>query len=252
MTRVISILSGKGGVGKTFVTANLGILLADLGKDITIIDGNLTTPNLGLHLGIPLFPKTLHDVLKNKAKISDALYEHESGLKIIPAGISLNDLRGIDARDLPSALLGLLGNTGLVIIDSAAGLGREALAAIESSNEAIIVTNPDLPAVLDAMKATKLSEKIGTKVLGLVVNRISNKRHELSEREITELTEIPILAKIPEDRSVSKSIAMKTPITKYKPNSKVSIELKKLASALIGRRIEYSVPWYRRVFSIFR
>jgi septum site-determining protein MinD len=63
MTRVITVLSGKGGVGKTFVTANLGVTLAEMGKDVTILDGNLTTPNLGLHLGIPIFPRTIHDVL---------------------------------------------------------------------------------------------------------------------------------------------------------------------------------------------
>src|SRR3989344_7937334 len=124
MTRLICVCSGKGGVGKTFLTANLGVALAEFGKDVAIVDANLTTPNLGLHMGIPLYPVTLHDVLKGNAKISDAIYEHESGLKIIPAGLSLKDLRGVDARDLSNAVIDLLGTIDIVILDASAGLGR--------------------------------------------------------------------------------------------------------------------------------
>ena len=87
MTRIIAVAGCKGGVGKTTMSANLGAALAALDRDTIIIDANLTTPNLGLHLGIPLYPVTLHDVLKGKNNIKDAIYEHESGAKIIPAGI---------------------------------------------------------------------------------------------------------------------------------------------------------------------
>ena len=66
--------------------------MAEMGKDVVILDANLTTPNLGMHLGVPLFPTTLHDVLKGKANLSEAIYHHENGLKIIPAGISLKSM----------------------------------------------------------------------------------------------------------------------------------------------------------------
>ena len=69
MTRIIACASGKGGVGKTTFVANLGVALAELGKDVIAVDTNLTTPNLGLHLGVPLYPTTLHDVLKGKASM---------------------------------------------------------------------------------------------------------------------------------------------------------------------------------------
>ena len=142
MTRIIACVSGKGGAGKTTLVANLGIALARMGKDVTVIDANLTTPNLGLHLGVPLSPITIHDVLKGKANIAQAIYRHESGLKVIPAGIALKDLKGVDARDLSTAILDLLGNTEIVLIDAAAGLGREALAAVEASDEMLLITNP--------------------------------------------------------------------------------------------------------------
>ncbi|MEM7827082.1 MAG: cell division ATPase MinD [Candidatus Aenigmatarchaeota archaeon] len=252
MTRIISVISGKGGTGKTMITANLGIALAEMGKDVTIVDGNLTTPNLGLHLGIPLFPKSLHDVLKGRAKIKDAIYEHDSGLKIVPAGIGLNDLKGINIRNFSNILLGLLGNTDFVILDGAAGLGREAIAAMENSDEVLLITNPELPAVLDAMKAAKIAEEVGANVLGVVINRITNKKHELTDKEIRDLLDLPIIAKISEDEDIRKSITMKIPIIKYKPNSSNSIELRMLASFIAGESFEYSLPWYKRIFSFFR
>jgi septum site-determining protein MinD len=129
MTRIIGVVSGKGGVGKTTMVANIGAALAKLGKDVIVLDANLTTPSLGMHLGLPLYPVTIHDVLKGKASIKDAIYVHESGLRIVPAGISLRDMRGVDSKDLPNALLDLIGSTDIILLDASAGFGREALAA---------------------------------------------------------------------------------------------------------------------------
>ncbi len=249
MTRIVGIVSAKGGVGKTTVTANLGASLAQMGHDVVILDANLTTPNLGLHLGIPLFPVTLNDVLKGSAKIHDAMYEHESGLKIVPSGISIRDIRGADARDIPSALLDLLGSTDIILIDSAAGLGREALAAIEASDEVIIVTNPELTAVTDALKAIKLAQQLGTVIRGVVINRVSGKKHQLTRREImTLLDDVDIIAEIPEDLSVQRAIANRTPVVQHKPRSRASEEMKKLAAHLVGR--EYTPR--RSIFSWLR
>jgi len=250
MTRIISVVSGKGGAGKTTLVANLGAALAELGKDVTIIDANLTTPNLGFHLGVPLYPTTLHDVLKGKARIQDALYKHDSGVKIIPAGIGVDDLKGIDARDLPNSLLDLLGTTDIILIDAAAGLGREALSAIESSDEILLVTNPELPAVADALKAMKLAQEVGTKVSGVVLNRVTGQGHEMSVDDIKAMLEADVLAAVPEDDSVKKAIAMKTPVVHYNPNSKASREIRKLATQIAGLQEEVkSEPWYTRLLN---
>lgn len=252
MARVISIVSGKGGVGKTVTTANLGVALAEMGQEVTVVDCNLTTPNLGLHLGISVFPKTLHDVLKGRAKLSDAIYEHDFGLKIVPSGLSIDDLKGIDARDLPTALMELFTTDDIILIDGAAGLGREALSALQSSDELIIVTNPELPAVLDALKLEKLAEQLGAKLLGVIVNRVGNKSHELTTREIEDMLELPVLARIPEDENVKKAIARRMPVVKFNPYSPASIAFKKLAAELVGQRIEIGIPWWKKVFAFLR
>lgn len=248
MTRIIVCAGGKGGSGKTTISANLGAALAKMGKDVTILDANLTTPNLGIHLGVPLFPVTLHDVLKGKAEIWDAVYRHESGLKIIPAGISLRDLKGIDARDLPNTILDFLGSTDILIVDASAGLGREALAAFESADELLLVTNPELPAVTDALKAIKLAEQVGTKVTGVVVNRRAGRAHEMTNTEIKNLLDTEILAEIPEDLAVQESIAKRMPVVNHKPNSKASNEIKKLAARLVGEEISIKQPLRQRLF----
>lgn len=253
MTRIICVASGKGGTGKTTLVANLGIALAEMRKDVVILDANLTTPNLGLHLGVPLFPTTLHDVLKGKAAIKDAIYEHESGLRIVPAGIALSDLRGVDARDLSNSLLDLLGNAEIVIVDASAGLGREALAAMESADELLLITNPDLPSVTDALKAAKLAEQIGTKVIGVVINRVTGKEHEMSIDEIKSMLEnIEILEEVPEDIHIQRSIAKRSPVVHHKPGSDASQRIKRLAARLVGREYTVKDSWHRKFFTMFR
>ena len=100
MAKIYAIISGKGGVGKTTTAINLGTSLNKLGEDVIIVDANLTTPNVGIHLGAPIVPTTLNQVLNNKAKIEDAIYEHESGTKIMPASLSLKEASRIKYNKL--------------------------------------------------------------------------------------------------------------------------------------------------------
>ena len=103
MSKIYAIVSGKGGTGKTTSAINLGTSLNHLGEDVLIIDGNLATPNIGIHLGAPIVPITLNHVLNGKAKIEEAIYEHESGTKIIPASLSLKQAEKINYRKLGQA-----------------------------------------------------------------------------------------------------------------------------------------------------
>jgi len=238
MTRLILLTSGKGGVGKTTLTSNLAAALSDLGENVIAMDANLTTPNLGLQLGMHLVPRTLHDVLKGESRLKDAIYPHPYGFKIIPASLGLNDLKGVDVGTLPEVTFSLLGKADYIIMDSAAGLGREAISALSSSDEIIIITNPDLPSATDALKVLKIAQESNIKILGAVVNRIKGHEHELSTEEIQGLLGIPVIAEIPEDDNVSKSISLKQTLLKYSPNSPAAVEIKKLAAYLTGRKYE--------------
>ncbi|MBL7169855.1 MAG: cell division ATPase MinD [Candidatus Aenigmarchaeota archaeon] len=238
MTRLIVITSGKGGVGKTTLTSNLAAALTDFGQKVIVMDGNLTTPNLGLHLGMHLPKKTLHDVLKGKHRLRDAIYPHAYGFSVIPASLGLNDLKGVDPTRLPEVTFSLLGRADYVVIDSAAGLGREALSALSASDETIIITNPDLPSVTDALKVIKLAQETNINVLGVVVNRIKGEDYEMTIEQISELLGVPVISEIPEDRNIPVSIGMKQPLVGYSPESPAAIEIKKLAAHLTGRSYE--------------
>lgn len=228
------MISGKGGVGKTTTAANLGAALTEFGKDVVVLDANLTAPNLSFHLGIPLYPVTLHDVLKKKANINDAIYNHHSGIKVIPASLSVKALRGLDTDKLHDIVDDL--QNEFIIVDAAAGLGKEAQAAIGIADDVIVVTAPEMPAVTDALKTIKIAEQSEINVLGAVINRVKGARHELSSADIKSILEVPILSIIPEDPKVPQSIAMKMPVVHFSPKSVAARKFKKLAADIIGKR----------------
>ena len=246
-TRIISILSGKGGVGKTTLTFNLGSALTDFEKNVLIIDGNLTTPNLGIHAGIPLYPTSLHDVLRGKVDIYDVMHVLPSGLKIVPASINLNDLKGVNPELLSSNLTDLVGKLDFILIDGAPGLGREALSVLKSSNEVIGITTLELPALTDLLKSIRIVKEQKKEYLGSVINMVRNKRYEPKREHVETLLEDgSILEIIPHDENVRYALAKRMPVIHHKPNSKASLKIKSLAAKLIGK--EFKIPWYKRLF----
>jgi len=125
MTKIIAIASAKGGVGKTTTAINLGTALAGFGRPVIVVDGNLTTPDIGIHLGSPIVPATVHDAVLGKKSIRNCVYSHPSGARVALASISLADLKNADAKNLCRVLRELEGTSEIVIVDSAAGLGDE-------------------------------------------------------------------------------------------------------------------------------
>ena len=104
MSKFIVITSGKGGVGKTTTAVNLATAMSSYDEDVALVDINLSTPNIGLHLGAPVVPVTLNHVLAGKSDLIDAVYEHESGAKIIPASLSIKDLDVVNSSKLSSVM----------------------------------------------------------------------------------------------------------------------------------------------------
>ena len=249
MARIITVASGKGGVGKTTLVSNLSAALAGYNQNVVALDTNLTTSNLGLHLGIHLYPKTLHDVLEGTASLRDVIYEHKSGFKVIPGDISLRRLKNVKSHDYIQLIYKLLDGNDFIIIDSPAGLGKDAIASLKAADEMLTVTNAELPAVTDAFKLSVLANKTATKNLGVVVNRVKNESHEIPLEHIENLLNIPIFGKVPEDREVRKSIALKEPVVLSNPNSPAAQHFRAIAAKLIGEEYEPRIPWGYRLFN---
>jgi len=252
MGRIIAVASGKGGAGKTTFVCNLATALAKQGKDVVAVDANLTTPNLGVHLGIPLYPVTLQDVLSGDAKLKEALYSDKSGIKVLPADMSITRLSKTTPNELVNVLYKLADGFDFVLVDSAAGLGKEAVTAIEAADELITVTNPEMPAMVDALKLSKITEKLETANLGVVLNRVRFDKHEMHPQEVREFLGMEILGMIPEDKEFRKALAAKKPLVAYKPYSKASLGFKKVAASLTGvktknpARFAYMLTWLKR------
>ncbi|MFH8086766.1 MAG: cell division ATPase MinD [Candidatus Aenigmatarchaeota archaeon] len=235
MARVIGIVSGKGGVGKTTLTANLGVSLAHFfNKNVTVIDCNITTSHLSLYLGIHFCPTSLNKVLRNEISIEEALYKHYSGANIIPASLSWKDLEGVDVIQIKDSIKKLFDKTDIILLDAAPGLGREALAAMKACDEVIFVTMPYVPCVMDVIRCLEVVNEIGVKPLGIVLNMVGNERYEMKKKEVEQLTGLPVIASIPSDKNVLKSLALRTPVVLFNKNSKASKEIIKLAGNLIG------------------
>jgi len=234
MSKLIVITSGKGGVGKTTTAINLAAAMNYFNKDVLVIDGNLTTPNIGLHLGSPEVPINLNHVLSDKAEVFEAVYEHESGMKILPSSLSIKELDKIKPERLKDFKKDFLNVSDWVIVDSAAGLGHETRSTMELADELIIVTNPEIPAITDALKTIKLAQKMKKPVIGVIVTRVRKDDVEMSSEMVRDMLEVPILGMIPEDIVVKESLNQKNPVVHTHPKSKPARAYKEIAAQLLN------------------
>jgi len=234
MGKVYVITSGKGGVGKTTSAINIGLSINELGKEVIIVDANLTTPNIGLHLGSPIVPVTLNHVINDKAKIEEAIYEHESGTKIMPASLSIGELNNLDHEKLVDIAKKLRKIADHIILDSSAGLGEEAQSAMKASDEVIIITNPEISAVTDALKTIKLAEEFDKKVTGVIITRQEGKKWEMPLDSIKDMLEVPILGIVPEDDSVKISQQLKSAVVTTHPRSSSARAYQKISRRILG------------------
>lgn len=252
MKRFIVITSGKGGVGKTTTSINLAAALNNFGKRVLIIDGNLSTPNVGIHLNSPEVPVSLNHVLNRKAKPFEAVYKHDSGIHVILASLSIKELKKMKNGKISDFKKEFLEIADYVIVDSAAGLGDEALRAIEAGDELILVTNPEMPAITDALKTIRLAEEMKKKITGVIISRVRNNKYELEPEIVKEMLEAPILGSVPEDNVMQLALRMKDAVVHTHPKSKPARAYKEIAAKLAGVYYDSNKDKEKLFIRIFR
>jgi len=245
MGKSIGILSIKGGVGKTSSVIALGDAISGFGKKVLLVDANFSAPNLGMHLNLIDPENSLHDVLGRSVNLHQSIHKLES-FDIIPA--SIFSRKEINHFDLKNKVNTLKNRYDVVLIDSSPALNEETLAAMLASDEILIVTTPDYATLSTTLKAIKLAKQRRTPINGLILNKVHNKNFEIPIDDIEETVGIPVLAVIPHDINILKSVSRFTPSTSYKPNSKASREYKKLAGTLIGKK--HKPPSLKSFFNI--
>jgi len=233
MGDVIGVMSLKGGVGKTSSVVELGAAMAKFGKRVLLVDANFSAPNLGMHLNLDNPEKTIQDVLNRKVNPTQAV--HSLGnFDVIPARL-FNKFK-VSHLNLKNKLKYLKQKYDYILLDSAPSLDEDALAVMLAADYLIVVTTPDYPTLATTLKEIRLAKQRGVEIGGLVVNKVYNKNFEMPVEKIEEAIETPVLAVIPQNVGVVKSLAKFVPHVENKPNSETSEEFKKLAAALIGEK----------------
>lgn len=249
MAKIIVITSGKGGVGKTTTAINLAAALNSLNEDVVVVDTNLTTPDLGIYLGAPIVPVSLTHVLLGKATVDEAIYEHESGTKIIPCSLSIKEMEKVKPEKIRDIVKGLRKISDYIIFDSAAGLGEDMQTVMEAADEVIIIANPELPSVTDALKTAKIAEKLGKVVRGVIITRVKKDGLDMPYANVKDMLEIPILGIVPEDKCVRHSHIMKNAVVHTHPKSKAAKAYREIAKKLTGKEYpKEKVSLWSRIF----
>lgn len=237
--RVIGLISGKGGVGKTTLTVNIGIALKNMGKEVTLVDTDFSASNLGVYLGRYDHPVKLQKVLKNKASIDQALFRHPTGIKAVTSSNEINQVQPQLDGQLDSIFNELSKDSDFVLVDCPPGLNNTVEEIIQACDEILIITMPTQTAGVNAAQIIEKSKQLQKPILGTIVNKVEgNPEKELIDREIEMMTESHILSEIPYDPTMKESLFDNTPIIIYEPLSESAVEINKLAAEIGGTRYE--------------
>jgi septum site-determining protein MinD len=237
--KVVAITSGKGGTGKTVLAINLGSALSLSGNKVVIVDADIAMADLGLYLGLEKSPVTLHEVLAGEASVEQALYDGPGGCQIMPSGLSLSGFSRANPKRLSNVVEELSRDFEFVILDCPSGLSKESSIPLSVADEVVIVVNPDLASLADALRMKMMSEALETNVKGVVINRTGVSKTEISSNEVGSMLDLDVLGVIPEDDEVKKSANLKVPVILKKKDSPASEAQIELAKKISGKeRIE--------------
>jgi septum site-determining protein MinD len=208
MSEVIVITSGKGGVGKTTTTANIGIGLAKLGKKVLVIDTDLGLRNLDVVLGLEnRIVYNLVDVIEGKCRPKQAIIKDKrfQDLYLLPSA-QTKDKSSVSPEQMKKLTEDLREDYDFVLLDCPAGIEQGFQNAIAGADKAIVVTTPEVSSIRDADRIIGLLEGSGLRDNQLVINRLRvdmvKKGDMMSVEDVTEILAIDLLGVIPDDESV--------------------------------------------------
>ncbi len=250
--RVICVTSGKGGVGKTNISVNLALALAQLGHKVALLDADLGMANIDILLG--LTPKyTLTHVLRGEKLINEIMLEGPLGIRVLAGGNGVYDLANLSQRelDLFSASLELLDEQfDFILVDTGAGIGRNVVSFALSVDEVLLVTTPETTAITDAYGMIKvIKQRRSDSSLKLVVNMaqaendgpsVWTKLNTVVGRFLK--ADVEYGGGIPYDQHVSRSVNEQVPFLLAFPNCSASRGITSLAQSLAGSTISKAAP----------
>jgi septum site-determining protein MinD len=245
MSRIIVVTSGKGGVGKTTTTANLGMALAQRGRKIAVIDADFGLRNLDLLLGLEnRVVYTALDVLAGQCRLEQALVKdkRQPNLVLLPA--AQNRTKDAVNPDQMKLLINALAKVyQYILVDCPAGIEMGFQNAIAAAQEALIVTTPEIAAVRDADRVIGLLEANNIKKVSLIVNRLRPAmvaaNDMMSVEDVQEILAVPLIGIVPDDERVIVSTNKGEPLVMAEKPSIAGKAFDNIARRLEGERVEF-------------
>lgn len=242
-TRIISITSGKGGVGKTMLSVNLAISMARAGKKVLLFDGDLGLANVNVLLGI--IPEyNLYEVMRGKRKLDDVIISTNYGIDIIAGANGISQLANLDEEQRNNFIQGLQSVKGydVMIIDTGAGVGANVVGLVVPADDIFVVTTPEPTAITDAYGMIKsIVANRQDKTIKLIVNRVPSaiEARRVADRLISISsqflkTRVENLGFVFEENLVQKSIRNQRPNVILYPGSKSSACINHLAARVMN------------------
>lgn len=242
--RVIAISSGKGGVGKTSIAANLCLAFSELGQRVLAMDADLGLANLDICLGVsPVL--SLLDLFDGDTTIDEILCEGPEGVILLPGCSGRYDLANLDDQQryrLFESIDKLEDDFDVLLLDTGAGIGSNAISFAAAASEVIIVANPEPTSLADAYAFIKVaSEEFSVKHFRVIANMVMNaKEAEEVYRRLADLcgrfltAGVDFLGYIPRDSAVPKSVRTGTPFLIGSPNAPASGSIKRIAKKILS------------------
>ncbi len=246
IARVITVTSGKGGVGKSSVSVNLAIQLSRMGKKVVIFDADFGLANIEIMLGIrPQY--NLADLMFRGKTLQDIITEGPEKIGFISGGSGIQELTRLSREQiiyLTQKLFQLDKLADVIIIDTGAGIADSVLEFVAASSEVILVATPEPTSITDAYALLKTLNKksefsVSNTNIGMLANRITNEEDgkELYEKlrvVADKFLQMPLtyLGGIPQDNNVSKAVIQQKPVTQIYPNSEASKAIIRIAEKL--------------------
>ncbi len=242
--QVITITSGKGGVGKTTAVANLATALAMDGKRVVCIDGDIGLRNLDVVMGLEnRIVYDIVDVIEGRCKLKQAMIrdKHFSDLYLIPAA-QTRDKNSVSPSDMVRICNDLRPDTDFVIIDSPAGIERGFRNAIAAADRVLLVTNPEISAVRDADRVVGILEAEEKGNPALVINRLNpnlvKNNDMLSAEDVLDLLGIQLIGVVPEDETVIIGSNRGAPVVND-AKSRAGVAFRNIAKRLQGQDVPF-------------
>lgn len=241
--RIISIASGKGGVGKTNIAVNLAIALQELGQNVLLIDADLGLGNVNIILGnMPEY--NLYHFIKGTKKIHEIVVDTEYGIRYIAGASGFSSLANLSGRGLNKLISGMdsLNDADIIILDTGAGISNQVIYFLLSSDENIVVTTPEPTAVLDAFSVIKVIAPEDAKAdIKILVNRVTkpSQAKVISDNIINASKnylnmDVKYLGYIFEDKTIPYSVSQQFPFYQYDNKCQASSSLHNIAKKIVN------------------